>query len=391
MGSITTRHWDPTKRVSRASRPGDPPVQAFDSFIPHPLSGWSPSVDYELASAAASADRNCRAGPSWCPVTVGVRWLSSMVEAMASAAIEGIQPSPHDVAQSTRSTSSMEAAQVMACMSGTTSAVTAGRRSERMDLPDLLRLHRGIMVGDPEGGRLRTAQNWIGSFSPLRAVHVPPPHDWVPDLVEDLCEFAMDPSTSLLTRAATLHCQFETVHPFHDGNGRTGRALIHYVLAPLVPAVAEVLPVSLTLWHHRSQYYRALGESRVVCDRADGASRSQAMRPFMVMLVSAVLDALTVLSRLQDRVAGVMHVWVQNLTDAGARSDSLAFKALPLLVNRPVVSAVDLSHASGRDDRSARRAMSVLESAGVVRQITDGARNRIFEADAVVGILQDFR
>lgn len=388
MGYFVERFWDAGAGLSRPARPGDAPEAVFDAYVPHPMSGWRPSLSYDLVTAANSLVRSCRPQPGGSQ-PVGTGWLSSMAEALGSCAIEGIRPLPSQVARQHVSSESSDAAEVLACAGTVESAVAAARASQPMSLTRLLELHSIAMPGDPQAGRIRTRQSWIGSVwsnSPLGAVHVPPP-DRVPALVKDLCEWLPCPGSPLPVRAAVAHCQFEAVHPFHDGNGRVGRSLIQFVLAPLVRTVDRTLPVSLSLWRRRDEYYRALGDARVVCDRSDWASRSAAMVPFAELLMQAVSEARRVQDFMRLQVAVFVRDGQEALSSSGYRSDNAAYRVLRILPNRPVVSAGEAARVLGLDERTAARAVGALEQAGIVRQFTEGRRNRKFMASGVVAVL----
>jgi len=116
----------------------------------------------------------------------------------------------------------------------------------------LLELHHRLLQRirlDEYGGRFREEQNWIGGsdYNPCSATYVPPPPELVGDIIADLCAFCNDDSLPIIAQAAIAHAQFETIHPFVDGNGRTGRALIHMVFRRRGLAERVLLPVSLVL------------------------------------------------------------------------------------------------------------------------------------------------
>ncbi len=122
------------------------------------------------------------------------------------------------------------AAEVLGNIDAMTYAVESLAEGESLSVDVLLEIHRGLLVGtrlEPHGGRLRREQNWIGgsTFNPCSAEFVPPPWEHVPALVADLCRFSSDDSLPAVAQAAIAHAQFETIHPFADGNGRVGRAL----------------------------------------------------------------------------------------------------------------------------------------------------------------------
>ena len=124
--------------------------------------------------------------------------------------------------------------------------------AEKVTVEHLLEIHRRLMVGtrlEHVGGRVRDEQNWIGgsSYNPCSAAFVPPPPERVGELLADLCAFCNDDDLPAVAQAAIAHAQFETIHPFVDGNGRTGRALIHVLLKRRGLATTVVPPMSLVL------------------------------------------------------------------------------------------------------------------------------------------------
>ena len=116
----------------------------------------------------------------------------------------------------------------------------------------ILEVHRRLLAGtrlEDDGGLIREQQNWIGGsgFNPCSAVFVPPPQEEVEGLLHDLCGFCNGDSLPAVAQAAIAHAQFETIHPFIDGNGRTGRVLLHVILKRRGLAPRVLAPVSLVL------------------------------------------------------------------------------------------------------------------------------------------------
>ena len=131
----------------------------------------------------------------------------------------------------------------------------------------LLEVHRRLLAGtrlEEHGGRVRTVQNWIvgSGHNPCSAAFVPPPPEDVPTLLDDLIAFCNDDGLPALAQAAVAHAQFETIHPFVDGNGRAGRALIHLVLRRRGIATRFLPPVSLVLSTWADDYVAGLTSTR---------------------------------------------------------------------------------------------------------------------------------
>ena len=144
------------------------------------------------------------------------------------------------------------AVEVLGNIASMESAVDLAAESREITLADLLGIHKILMErsSTPElGGAIRTEQNWIGgsSYNPCGATFVPPPAEHVPELLEDLTVYINGDDHPALVQAAIAHAQFETIHPFADGNGRAGRALIHIVLRRRGLSPSFVPPVSLVL------------------------------------------------------------------------------------------------------------------------------------------------
>ena len=129
-----------------------------------------------------------------------------------------------------------------------------------MTINGLLALHRSLLPDSPEHHGIREAQNWLGgsSYHPLEADFIPPPPELVPALLDDLMAYLNSAAHAPLIQAALVHAQFETIHPFTDGNGRMGRAPIHTVLARRGLLLSAVLPTSLILATLSDRYVEAL-------------------------------------------------------------------------------------------------------------------------------------
>ena len=146
-------------------------------------------------------------------------------------------------------------------------AVELGSSAKTIKRSDLLGIHRILMERSPTpeiGGVIRTVQNWIGgsSYNPCSAAYVPPHPEVIDSLVDDLLGYVNGDDHPGLVQAALAHAQFETIHPFADGNGRTGRALIHVILRRRGLAPRFVPPISLVLATWASDYIAGLTSYR---------------------------------------------------------------------------------------------------------------------------------
>lgn len=159
---------------------------------------------------------------------------SSKIEGMTVPAKKILEVEALDELGVSHRLDSTEAA-VLANISAMRMSIERLGRGEAISIDALRSLNKDLLNGSPmadAGGVVRTTQNWIGGsdYSPVHAAYVPPPPEYVPGLLDDLLAFCNDPGLPPVAKAAIAHAQFESIHPLADGNGRTGRALVH--LAP---------------------------------------------------------------------------------------------------------------------------------------------------------------
>ena len=270
MGQTEPRHWDERTYTSRPARPDDPPRSVFHAYVPHPIRDWTPDLSaltWDLVSAATQRCRELQRSDAHGPLPA--EWLLSRAESIASSTIEEIRPSARSVARAEaqlrlfgEQPPEVEM-QALRNIRITQHARDVADSGAEMSIDLLRRLHATLMGDDdPIAGQLRDRQNWVGAGAlggPLRARHVGPPAELVPELLDDLAAFANRADDGFpLVRAALAHAQFETIHPFPDGNGRTGRAVLQYMYAREGMSEGAALPVSSALMLAKTDYFDAL-------------------------------------------------------------------------------------------------------------------------------------
>ncbi|MDY0914673.1 Fic family protein [Rathayibacter festucae] len=252
--------------------------------------------------------------------------------------------------------------------------------SDELDADAVLTMHRVLLESTAPDivGHWRDQQVWIGGggVSPHGAVFVPPHHERVPALMLDVMEFARRVDVPVLAQVAIAHAQFETVHPFPDGNGRTGRALVQGMLRAAGVTENVTVPVSAGLLGDMKRYFDALT-----------AYRSGDVRPIIETLADAAFAAVQNGRRLAADIAAIGARW-----DAGirARSDSSVHGLQLLLLRQPVVTIALVTAELGVSFPTAEASVQKLVDAGVLAQSRAGRRNRSFEAVEVLAALDDF-
>jgi Fic family protein len=202
-------------------------------------------------------------------------------EAVASSKIEGLQVNSRRLARHEAKLAAgvqdqdATADAVLGNVKAMNHAVQSVAMAEKIEVKDLLDIHLALMEhsDQPEiAGLIRTKQNWIGgnNFNPCQAAFVPPPPEYVDTLLEDLCTFVNRDDLPGTVQAGLAHAQFETIHPFADGNGRTGRALIQVVLKRRGLTRDFIPPISLPVPDCYPASYRRRGRLAITSDRLGG-------------------------------------------------------------------------------------------------------------------------
>ncbi|MGR0319936.1 Fic family protein [Agromyces sp. ZXT2-3] len=215
---------------------------------------------------------------------------------------------------------------------------------------------------------LRTEQNWVGGpgWSPLRADFVPPPETEVRRLVDDLAGFVTATSGNPVVRAAIAHAQFETIHPFVDGNGRTGRALIHTVLRRADALRNTLIPISTVFAGDTDRYIAGLSAYREIPSRLDEwvISFAEAAELAAGNAVRLAEDIATLDGEVRENL--IRFRAEQGITPASPRSDAVVVKILSALATEPVLTIERVAALHEVSAAAAHRALTQLADAGIL-------------------------
>ena len=215
---------------------------------------------------------------------------------------------------------------------------------------------------------------------------MPPPHERIEELLEDLCEFANSDALPALAQAAIAHAQFATIHPFVDGNGRTGRALIHVILRRRGLAPVVVPPVSLVLATWVDDYVAGLMATRYKAP-ADSPQAFEAVNSWLELFGTATARAVAAAKAYEQRVAQIQGRWRKRL--GRVRASSAVDRLIEALPGAPVVTVQSAAALIGRSEQAVNEAIPRLVAARVLKQTTVGRRNRAFEARDLIGAFTD--
>ncbi len=360
----------------------------YDAFVPLPLADLRLSLPGAIAAVVSDAEAaiaalNHAAGPELAPLAR----LLLRTESIASSKVEGMQVDASTLAraeanQETGRRIGPDAAEILANIDAMQLAIERASSLGGVGPQDLVDVHRVLLLRAPNAqiaGRLRTSQNWIGgnNYNPCGAAFVPPPPDEVERLLEDLCRFSNQEDLPALVQAAIAHAQFETIHPFDDGNGRTGRALVQVVLRRRGLAPAFVPPISVILAREKDTYIEGLT-----------LFREDRIPEWLETFAVAASRAAGLAIRYTKRVADIQAGWRQQLRDySNPRSDSAAWAIIDVLPGHPIVT-VPIAVASTKRARSAVfTAVEELKEAGVLKPLSQSSRNRAWEAEGLLDLI----
>ena len=394
MASLEERIWEPdfaglTRRDRRPCR--------YSVYLPDPLDVRRFTLDGDVAADVADAEADLvrlNGAVDALADTDGLARLLLRAESVASSRIEGLvvggrrllrADAARQLGEEVRDVTAVE---VLANIDAMVWGVEAVERDGPLTVAILLEVHRRILAGtrlQKHGGRIRAVQNWIGgsSYNPCSAVFVPPPPEAVPGLLDDLLAFCNDDGLPALAQAAIAHAQFETIHPFVDGNGRAGRVLIHLVLRRRGIATHFLPPVSLVLATWAEDYVTGLTATRYVGD-TDSEAAHIGVNRWIALFASACRRAVADAGWFEERVRQLQETWRQQA--GNPRRDSAVRRLIGALPAAPVLTVATAAGLTGRSFQAANQAIERLVEAGALVQINVGRRNRAFEAPELIDV-----
>ncbi len=356
----------------------------YKAFIPKPLPPTDPAFNLtgEIALLLSEADRalaELKGSTRTLPNADLFVAMYVRKEAVLSSQIEGTQSSLDDVLRAEAELHTPGGPRDVGEVLNYIAALNYGLQrlaelpvSARLIREIHERLMRGVRGGEKQPGEFRKGQVHIGPMgaSVREATFIPPPWEHVPDAIAELERFIHDaPDLPPLVRIGLAHAQFETIHPFHDGNGRTGRLLITFLLCAEGLLDKPVLYLSYFLRAHRAEYYDALQATR---DRGDYEGW---IRFFLTGVAEVARQAADVAAQIIDLREGHRAL----IGEAYDRGSKHAFALLDLLFKRPVVTANEVRDGLGISGGGARNLISRFVDLGVLVEITGYERNRAFE------------
>lgn len=384
-GRLVENTWHPEPGLYAPARYRRP--CRYEAFVPQPLVDNVPTLAPSLAGVLSDAEArvhelNRRADPALRPLAR----LLLRTESIASSKVEGLQV---DIGALARAEARHDAGlrvgaaarEVLANVDAMQLAVEEAA-AEELAVEHIAAVHRSLLQATNEriAGRVRTSQNWIGGndYNPCGADFVPPPADLIAGLLDDLVAFCRDDSLPPLLQAALAHAQFETIHPFDDGNGRAGRALVQIILRRRGLAPAHVPPISVVLAAERARYVEGLT-----------AFRERREDEWVEAFAVATARAADLANSYLAAVGELQEGWREQLARTSApRGDAAAWTLIDVLPAHPLLTIAVGVAATSKSRPTVTQAITELVNAGVLVPLSDASRNRVWEAPELLDLLR---
>lgn len=384
MGTYKQTYWYNTgEGQSRKERAGG----SFSYFVPDKLCGSNMNFHSDVVSDITKAELTLAEINSYHTYhsTEGIARFLLRTEAISSSYIEGLTMDAEKIfleelkfSQGNTKNKSL-AADIVGNIHAMEYAVNKAT-GEKNVTPQLLKnIHYELCINSRAkkyAGKFRDVQNWIGgsAYNPLNAVYVPPAPEYIDDLIEDLCDFINSKNISTIVKAAVAHAQLETIHPFADGNGRTGRALIHLILKREGLCKHMIPPISLMMARFNKDYILGLTEFR------DGCAED-----WVSTFCGFVIKSCSEINNYEVKIRNIEDYWRSQFENirAGSSLDLLLHElpAIPVFSMETIMSIIDNSFAA------VNSALNICIDKGIVKLVNSKKRNRIFEVPEVLNLL----
>lgn len=362
---------------------------AYSSAIPTRLADWSPTLTSELGADLEDATRALSDFDRHASLVLGTE--NTALAPMSAILLRTESASSSQIENLTVSAKQLALAEIGAGTSPNSRTVIGNVRAmeaavtltEPLSMGKILTMHRELLAHqqgmEAHAGLLREELVWIGkgNAGPREADFVAPQPELVPPALDDLLLFADRVDLPALLQIAVAHAQFETIHPFVDGNGRTGRALVQVMLRASGIASHTTVPVSAGLLTDLDRYFAALGAFR------DGDA-SPIVRTFTQAARFAAAAGGDLVDALRAELAASRELL------AGVRPQASALRLLPLLVGQPIVDSAFVQRALAVDAVTANRALALLTDRGVLTERTGRRRGRVWQHSGILGALDEF-
>ena len=386
LGHHEKRHWPADVTVPSWGRRGGP----YRVFIPDPIAERGFALDGEAVAAIAQATKALGHLNGTLPKLTTLAALARNLlrsESAASSRIEGVKISHRRLARASYAGAAgrrgdSRAAEVLGNVEAMERAIEIGSSADPLVVADIQDVHRTLLRFTEDrdiAGITRSKQNWIGGndYHPIGATYIPPPPELVPPLLEDLARFIARTDLAAIAQAAIAHAQFENIHPFADGNGRTGRALIYTILRRRGEIERYIPPISLVLASQPKNYAAGLG-----------AYSQGDLSSWCGQFADATTRAAAEAEHLARSIENLQDAWLERLHRP--RKDAAARELISALPAHPIIDVPAAQQLTGKSHVAVGNAISQLEHAGILKKLNERKWGRVWECSELLALIEEF-
>lgn len=385
LGHHEERLWpsDPSAYPRKARRGGK-----YRVFIPKKIAALEFELDGRAVAAIAEAARALQQLNDRPPRLATLAALARNLlrsESAASSRIEGVAVSHKRLARAAFRGGNVRrqdrrAAEVLGNVEAMERAIEIGSTVAPFVVESIHEIHRTLLRFTEDrdvAGVVRDGQNWIGGndYNPVGAAYVPPPPELVTPLLVDLCDLIARDDLAPVAQAAVAHGQFENIHPYADGNGRTGRALIYAILRRRGEIASYIPPISLVLGSEMKAYVSGLG-----------AYSSGNVSSWCELFADATARAAHAADRLADAIERRQADWLARLGQP--RKDAAIRQIISALPAQPVIDVATGQRLTGKSHVTVGNAIRQLEEAGILRKLAERKWGRTWECDDLLDLVE---
>jgi Fic family protein len=373
--------WTPN---AAGPRKAERSPRSYRAWIPDPIADFEPTMPAALAARCERAGAeiaHLNTDPTALIPLEGLGRQLLRSEALASSQIEGLSISHRKLAEAEfADLASYKAREIIGTVKAMDRALEIGASGGALGVGEIEAIHREIAVVPPLdkiAGQLRDGPSWIGGIDPTAAEYVGPPAEEVRGLLEDLCRFIDRDDISPVAQAAIAHAQFETIHPFGDGNGRVGRCLIQVIFRRRGLAPRYLPPISIVLGSNKDAYISGLE-----------AFRTGGVEEWIGHFAAATETAALTSLEFSVEVAEIQSDWRRDLEPV--RADAAALALIDLLPRYPVLTAAAAEGEIGRSRRATISGLERLADAEILTRHRNQKKGDSWEAKDLFALLEEF-
>ncbi len=389
MGHYVTQYWPPAT--------SEPDGESYQAYVPHLIEGWQPELSHRAQYRLEAAEKDLVDAVENAASVSSCRWATDCLmlqsESLSSSAIEGVYSSLEGLVARPEKQDMFDRT-ALGNWEMLDAAADMAHDYQPFRVADIKELHEILMIksDNPQiAGQLRQGPGWVGqqqhhSQGPLRARYVPPPAYLIDDLLDDLVAMINYSGLQPLCKASLVHTQFETIHPFSDGNGRVGRALILVSLGRSGVTKGATLPISHALLQNRQGYYNSLLRYQRFTGAEDALERSYALEGIVLLMADSVHLAAAQMREAASAIEATMRDWQNKLADSHQQPASR--QVLEELLRIPVFTIDVLQDQTGLPKQTVDCCVAELQECGIVTT-NEQSPNTIYTADDILQIVDN--